>query len=161
MSKNLNKKEAPLAMPAEGKVEFSFRASELVNIKQACQALRDFRHCGIDNMRKFHANNKLLATALEEVSDEEEVLRDLHTIIYGPEASKLSPEELAARTKEFKKANKEYGVREYSIHLYTVPNSVFEPHLADESKFPKKTINNTEIDTLVAYLDLCSEGIIT
>jgi len=155
-----NGKEAPIIMPQGERVEFSFKVSELVNVKRACQALQDFRHCGIENMRRFHANRKLLAGILETLGTEEEVLRDMHMLVYGPESAKLSTEELATRTKEYNVANKKFITEDHIVGLYTIPNSVFEEPLKDEAKFPKKPIDNIEVDTLIAYMDLCSEGII-
>ncbi len=162
-----NSHEAPIAstiaLPAGSLVEFVFKVAELITVKTACLALRDFRAIGIENMRRLHANNKLIENLIgtEEIASEEQVIRDLQSIVYSSEASKMSSTDLSARTKELQKANQDYANKEHSIKLYTVSNAVFEESLKDESKFPKKMINqNQEVDTLIAYMDLCTEGII-
>lgn len=160
MSNNLTKNEAPIMKPTGEQVELKLRIAQINTISEACTALRDFRSCGIENMRRLHFNSKLLKDLVQSLSIEVDVIRDLNQVVYGPEAYKLTPEELNTRTKELRDADRAYGAKEHKVKLFTIPNSVFEEALKDETKFTKKMISQVEVDTLMAYYDLCLEGII-
>lgn len=161
----MKSKEAPITKPEGESLEFSFKVTEVVTMKNACMALRDFRHCGLVTMRTLFYNNRLLQDLMDQIAPEEEVLQELRMTVYGPEAAKLEPEELEKKRKELKDGQANFNKADHIIKLFTVSKADFQSSLNNLDNFDKKVIyqgqqNQTEIDRLTAYMDLEAEGII-
>lgn len=158
-------KEAPISRPEGEKVEFSFNVVRLVDIKNSCLALRDFRHCGLPSMRLLFYNNKLLQELMDDLSGEEEILQALRQTVYGAEAATMDPKELELKRKELTEAQKKFNTTEHIVKLYVVSKDEFKSSLNNLDQFGKKLIyagqqNQQEIDTLSAYMELEIEGVI-
>jgi len=156
-------KNAPVEpLEKETGTEFTLIPEQVATLRKGFLALRDFRHISIPSMRAMHDNYRVIQNLIKtKMTPEEELIGNISNALYGEEAHLLTPEERVSKRAELDKISKSYATKGFKVTLHTIPESEFTKALENPENFTKRQFQEVgEVDTLVSYFDLCSEGII-